>query len=324
MFGLFKKRSTSAMDELIKAVYGDKPPRKSADVAQAVRLAAEDLLCGTTDQDRLMSLAKELYAGPIPYSTHDLAISVALRIFKDADAAAREGLFTAQVTARLVALEWAKEGKVAPALLGAFEETLYKLYKPGVSDQPQRVVVRADSLGQQFAKALNPTTATMLATVQEWHPSAGPKAFVAVASLRVAGFRIGANQQSIVEKVDRDALAEVHHSLIGELIDKSMPHDDPEFRPYERASEIMKFTGTLTDVFYANASSNPPKPVPHWFVGKAVCAFLQRPAEEPNPEEIMKFADFLSESMTVTKKSLDDLLDAGMRIVPAASQSPGD
>ena len=69
MFVLFKKRSTSAMDELIKAVYGDKPPRKSVDVAQAVRLAAEDLLCGTTDQDRLMSLAKELYAGPSPTPT---------------------------------------------------------------------------------------------------------------------------------------------------------------------------------------------------------------------------------------------------------------
>lgn len=323
MFGLFKKRSTSAMDELIKAIYGDKPPRKSADVAQAVRLAADDLLCGTTDRDRLMRLAKELDAGPIPYSTHDLAVSIALRIFKDADAVAREDLFTAQLTARLAALEWAKEGKVAPALLGAFEQTLYKLYKPGVSDQRQQEVVPADSLGEQFAKALNPTTAAMLATVQDWYPSAGPKAFVAVASLRVAGFRIGANQQSIVEKVAPDALAEVHHSLIGELIDKSMPHDDPAFRPYERMSEIMTLAGTLTDVFYANASSKPPKPVPHWFVGKEVCAFLQGPAEVPNPEEIMTFADFFSESMSVPKKSLDDLLDAGIRIVPATPQSPG-
>ena len=79
MFCLFTTRSTSAMDDLIKAVYRDEPPWKSADVAQAVRLAANDLLCGTTDLDRLMSLAKELYAGPIPYSTHDLAISLALR-----------------------------------------------------------------------------------------------------------------------------------------------------------------------------------------------------------------------------------------------------
>ena len=324
MSGLFKKRSTSAVNELIKGIFGDKPPRKSADVAQAVRLAADDLLCGTTDRDRLMRLAKELDAGPIPYSTHDLAVSVALRIFKDADSVTREDLFTAQLTARLAALEWAKEGKVAPTLLGAFEQTLYKLYKPGVSDQRQQEVVPADSFGEQFAKALSPTTAAMLATVQDWYPSAGPKAFVAVASLRVAGFRIGANQQSIVEKVDPDALAEVHHSLIGELIDKSRPHDDPAFRPYERTSEIMTLAGTLTEVFYGNASSKPPKPVPHWFVGKEVCAFLQRPAEVPTPEEIMTFADFLSESMSVTKKSLDDLLDAGIRIVPATPQSPDD
>jgi hypothetical protein len=198
MFGLFKKRPTSLMDRTIKAIYGDKPPRKSADVAQAVRLAADNLLCGTTDLDRLTSLAKELDASPIPYSTHDLAVSVALRTFKDADAAAREGLFTAQLTARLAALEWAKEGKVAPALLGAFEQTLYELYKPRANDQPQREVVRADSLGEQFAELLNP--ARMLKTVQEWYPSAGPNAFVAVASLRAAGFRIGASQQSIVSR----------------------------------------------------------------------------------------------------------------------------
>jgi hypothetical protein len=47
-------------------------------------------------------------------------VSVALRIFKDADEHARQVLFTAQLMARLTALEWAKEGKLAPALLGAF------------------------------------------------------------------------------------------------------------------------------------------------------------------------------------------------------------
>lgn len=153
MFRLFKKRSTSAMDQFIKVMYRDEPPRKSADVAEAVRLAADDLLCGTTDRDRLVSLAKELDAGPIPYSTHELAVSVALRIFKGAGAALREGLFTAQLTARLAALQWAKEGKVVPALLGAFEQTLYKLYKPGVNDQPQREVRAAWRRVRQGAKS---------------------------------------------------------------------------------------------------------------------------------------------------------------------------
>lgn len=321
MFGLFKKRPTRVMDQAIKAIYGDNPPRKSADVARAVRLAADDLLCGTTDQDRLVCLAKELDAGPIPYSTHDLAVSIALRIFKDADAGARDGLFAAQLTARLVSLEWAKEGKLAPALLAAFENTLYKLYRPGVSDHSQSEDMSAERLGEKFAELLNPTT--MLATVQEWYPSAGPKAFVAVASLRIAGFRIGANQRTIVDSVDPRGLAEVHHSLIGMLVDKSMAHDDPAFGPYERVSEIMKLAVRLTEVFYANASSKPPKPIPHWFVGKEVCAFLQNGGGIANPEEIMTFAEFLSESMRATKQLLDELLDAGVRIVPGKSQSPG-
>jgi hypothetical protein len=63
------------------------------------------------------------------------AVSVALRVFKDADEHAREGLFTAQLMARLTALQWAKEGKLVPALLGAFEQTLCELYKPSASEQ---------------------------------------------------------------------------------------------------------------------------------------------------------------------------------------------
>ncbi len=181
----------------------------------------------------------------------------------------------------------------------------------------KRESVTADWLGDKFAEMLSPSA--ILATVQEWHPSAGPRAFVAVASLRVAGFRIGANQQSIVGRVDARALAEVHHSMIGALIDKSMSHDDPAFRPYERGSEIMKLAGTLTEVFYANTSSKPPRPIPHWFVGKEVCAFLQNGLGVPNPEEIMTFAEFLSESMGATKKLLDELLDAGIQIAPATA-----
>ena len=65
MFSLFKKRQPTLMDQTIKANYGEKPPRKSANVADAVRLAADNLLCGTTDVGRLASLATELDAGPI-------------------------------------------------------------------------------------------------------------------------------------------------------------------------------------------------------------------------------------------------------------------
>jgi hypothetical protein len=134
MFGFFKKRQPTQMDQYIKAIYGDKPPTESADVTEAVRLAGEDLLRGTADPDQLDTLAKALDASPIPYSTHDLAVSVALRTFKDADEYARQKLFAAQLTARLTALKWAKEAKLVPALLGAFETTLYELYKPRAGD----------------------------------------------------------------------------------------------------------------------------------------------------------------------------------------------
>ena len=63
--------------------------------------------------------------------------------------------------------------------------------------------------------------------------------------------------------------------MIGALIDKSMSHDDPAFRPHERASEIMKLAGTPTDVFDANASSKPPRPIPHWFAAKRFVHFCR-------------------------------------------------
>jgi hypothetical protein len=136
MFGfLKKKRQPTLMDQFIKSVYGDNPPAKSADVDEAVRLAANELLQGAVSPASLAPLARQLADSPIPYSTHDLAVSVALRIFKDADEHARQGLFTAQLMARLTALQWAKEGKLVPALLGAFEQTLYELYKPSASEQ---------------------------------------------------------------------------------------------------------------------------------------------------------------------------------------------
>jgi hypothetical protein len=33
--------------------------------------------------------------------------------------------------ARMSMLEWLQDGKVAPMLVKSFEDTLYKLYKPG-------------------------------------------------------------------------------------------------------------------------------------------------------------------------------------------------
>jgi hypothetical protein len=187
--------------------------------------------------------------------------------------------------------------------------------------QRERETVKASWLGEKIAEMFN--SSSMLKHVREWHnlPEDDPRAFVAVASLRVTGFRIGSNQESVVSRVDPNSIAEIHHSIIGELIDKSMPHDSPNFRPYDRLAEIMALAGKLTDIFYANAQSRPPLPVPHWFVGKEVCLYLLNANEVPNPEEVMLFADFLSESMGTTKKLLDELLDANVLIVQSKANA---
>jgi hypothetical protein len=127
MFGKNKKQE-SAMDVFIRAVYGDPPPSKRAKLSEAVDLASE-LLMGVVSEREIVTVATELNSGPIPYSTHDLALSVALNFFKDP--ARIPSLSTAQLMARMAMLEWLQEGKVAPMLVQSFENTLYKLYKPG-------------------------------------------------------------------------------------------------------------------------------------------------------------------------------------------------
>lgn len=131
MFSLFskKKKPQNALDELIFAIYGNPPPAKRANVSQAVEVARDDLLVGVIDEKEVSRQAIELNDGPIPYSTHDLALSVALHFFKQPENIPR--LFEAQLLARMKMLEWLKEGLVAPMLVQSFENVLYKLYKPG-------------------------------------------------------------------------------------------------------------------------------------------------------------------------------------------------
>ena len=84
---------------------------------------------GEVSKQEIQTLATQLSSGPIPYSTHDLALSVALNFFKDPERIPSLG--TAQLMARMSMLEWLQDGKVAPMLVKSFEDTLYKLYKPG-------------------------------------------------------------------------------------------------------------------------------------------------------------------------------------------------
>lgn len=123
-----KKKPETALDAFIFAVYGNPPPPKGADVEQAISLANDLLMGGVSEQDvRRQAIA--LDEGPILYSTHDLALYVALNFFKQPEYI--QQLFSAQLLARMKALEWYQAGLVVPMLLKSFEDVLYKLYKPG-------------------------------------------------------------------------------------------------------------------------------------------------------------------------------------------------
>ena len=128
MFGWFKKKASSPLEQLVKAMYGDSPPSTEPDLEQAIKLAHADLLQSLVDEREVRTIAKELNDGPMPYSTHALALSAALNFFRRPDRVSI--LQDAQLMARMTALEWARENKIPPMLLSAFEESLYTRYRP--------------------------------------------------------------------------------------------------------------------------------------------------------------------------------------------------
>lgn len=135
MFGFSKKKKPkTALDEFIFAVYGNPPPPKRANVDVAARLAVADLLMHNVDEADVRAVANELAGSAIPYSTHDLALSVALNFFKRPEC--KPHLQIAQMGARMKMLEWFQAGFVVQVLAKSFEDTLYKLYKPVAPARP--------------------------------------------------------------------------------------------------------------------------------------------------------------------------------------------
>src|SRR6266487_4541017 len=118
MFGFGKKKPKTALDKFIFAVYGNPPPPKRADVEQAIALACDKLLLGLIDRGAVRNHALALAATPIPYSTQDLALSVALNFFQQSEYIPR--LRDAQLPARGQAILWAKDGLVVRAISEVF------------------------------------------------------------------------------------------------------------------------------------------------------------------------------------------------------------
>lgn len=123
-----KQNPANVLEELIFMIYGNPPPLKRANLEDAAQIAYEVLLMEVVGKVEIRTLTTELNAGPIPYSTHDLALSVALNYFKRSDLSTL--LREAQLFARMKMVDWSKQGLVAPILMQNFEEFLYQQYKP--------------------------------------------------------------------------------------------------------------------------------------------------------------------------------------------------
>lgn len=94
-------------------------------MSEAATLAADELLGGTFDELALVRVATDMNEKRMSYSTHDLAATVALHVLKNIAPPHRQ-----DALARMTVREWFREGKVAPALVQAFENTPYSLDKP--------------------------------------------------------------------------------------------------------------------------------------------------------------------------------------------------
>jgi hypothetical protein len=121
--------SQTMMDAFVSSVYGGKKTT-TANLSLAIDLVNDELLMGRFQKEEIADLATALNRGPVPYSTHDLAASVALGLLRRAPKERRKELFDVQLQARLTVGSWAAEGKVVPPLAEAFEQTLYKDYHP--------------------------------------------------------------------------------------------------------------------------------------------------------------------------------------------------
>src|ERR1700687_5848809 len=146
---------------------------------------------------------------------------------------------------------------------------------------------KAALVGEELAKILDPEP--YLQAVKEQHHLAANdlKPFLALASLSVAGTRIGLNQKSIVTRVDRAILSAIHDSFCAGLVWNYVSTQHPECSPAALVADLINLANKVTKEFYAHSQSKPPLPLPHWFACKATVAYLQNGEPASNPEEIM-------------------------------------
>jgi hypothetical protein len=125
----FKKRQPmTLMDAFIKITYGSNYRTEGADLSDACRIAHRELLLEKIEESEVVQQARYFFEGPIPYSTYDIAVSVALHFFRKPELINQ--LRDVQLLARKKVSDWLTEGEVNALLARSFENVLYNLYKP--------------------------------------------------------------------------------------------------------------------------------------------------------------------------------------------------
>ena len=174
---------------------------------------------------------------------------------------------------------------------------------------------KADWVGEQLAEMLDPESALEEVRTRYHLSPRDLRPFLALASLSVAGARIGMNQKSIVGHVDRDTIVIIHHSFCSALVLNFGNRHQPEQSPQELVFELVKLANKVTDTFYAHSESKPPLPLPHWFACKEIVVYLQNGEPASNPEHLMIYSEYLSISMRTTKVFVDELLARNISII---------
>ncbi|NSM11288.1 hypothetical protein G5C01_07990 [Moraxella bovoculi] len=141
MFGWFKKKKPkTAFDVFVEAIYGENPPKLSANFEQSAKTAYSVLLNGKAELKVVRAECAELYSSGIPYNTYDLALSTALKFYMNFKEEYNLD-FTDQLQARMAMLEWIQEKKCNPIIANTFEDKLYNIYKEPLykpSNEPKK------------------------------------------------------------------------------------------------------------------------------------------------------------------------------------------
>lgn len=130
MFNFLKKKKNpiTALDKFILTIYGDPPPAKTANLNESIEIAFRDILKQTIIKSEISKIATPLYTGKIPYSTNDLALSIALNFFKRPELKSR--LSNIQFDARKNVKLWLQQNLINKYLAESFEYTLNKIFDP--------------------------------------------------------------------------------------------------------------------------------------------------------------------------------------------------